>query len=70
MPLDLASAGETPEGARQAVDETVRLFLTTAAEHGTLEEVVEGRVGRVGRIGRMGQIAKGAVTGWQIRELR
>jgi predicted RNase H-like HicB family nuclease len=41
MPLDVASAGETPEAARQAVDEAVRLFLATAAEHGTLEEVLE-----------------------------
>ena len=41
MPLDVASAGETPEAARQAVDEAVRLFLATAAEHGTLTEVLE-----------------------------
>ncbi|MGA2661855.1 MAG: hypothetical protein ABSH34_30615 [Verrucomicrobiota bacterium] len=41
MPLDVASSGETPEAARQAVDEAVRLFLATAAEHGTLEEVRE-----------------------------
>ena len=41
MPLDLASAGPTPEAARQAVDEAVRLFLVTAAEHGTLAEVLE-----------------------------
>jgi predicted RNase H-like HicB family nuclease len=41
MPLDVASAGKTPEEARQAVDEAVRLFLATAAEHGTLEEVLE-----------------------------
>ncbi len=41
MPLDLASAGPTPEAARQAVDEAVRLFLATAAEHGTLEAVLE-----------------------------
>jgi len=41
MPLDVASAGDTPEAARQAVDEAVRLFLATAAEHGTLEEVLE-----------------------------
>jgi predicted RNase H-like HicB family nuclease len=27
MPLDVASSGETPEGARQAADEAVRLFL-------------------------------------------
>lgn len=41
MPLDVASAGDSPEGARQAVDEAVRLFLLTAAEHGTLNEVLE-----------------------------
>ena len=41
QPLDVASAGKTPEEARQAVDEAVRLFLATAAEHGTLEEVLE-----------------------------
>ena len=41
MPLDLASSGSTPERARQAVDEAVRLFLATAAEHGTLNEVLE-----------------------------
>ena len=41
MPLDVASSGETPEGAREAMDEAVRLFLSTAAEHGTLEEVLE-----------------------------
>ena len=32
MPLDVASSGPTPETARQAVDEAVRLFLATAAE--------------------------------------
>ena len=41
MPLDLASSGETPEAARLAVDEAVRLFLSTAAEHGTVEEILE-----------------------------
>ncbi len=41
MPLDLASAGSTPEGSRQAVDEAVRVFLATAAQHGTLDEVLE-----------------------------
>ena len=41
MPLDVASSGETPEGARQAVDEAVRLFLVTAAGHGALNEVLE-----------------------------
>jgi predicted RNase H-like HicB family nuclease len=41
MPLDVASSGATPEAARQAVDEAVRLFLVTAAEHGTLEGILE-----------------------------
>jgi predicted RNase H-like HicB family nuclease len=41
MPLDVASSGETPEAARQAVDEAVRLFLNTASKHGTLKEVLE-----------------------------
>ena len=41
MPLDVSSSGVTPEKARQAVDEAVRLFLTTAAEHRTLREVLE-----------------------------
>ena len=33
--------GESPEAARQAVDEAVKLFLLTAAEHDTLKEVLE-----------------------------
>ena len=41
MPLDVASSGATPEASRKAVDEAVRLFLSTAAEHGTLKEVLE-----------------------------
>ena len=41
MPLDVASSGSTPEAARMAVDEAVHLFLTTAAAHGTLTEVLE-----------------------------
>jgi predicted RNase H-like HicB family nuclease len=41
MPLDVASSGGTPEAARQAADEAVRLFLAAAAEHGSLEEVLE-----------------------------
>ena len=41
MPLDVASADESPEAAREAVDEAVKLFLRTAVEHGTLEEVLE-----------------------------
>jgi len=41
MPLDVASSGSSPEEARQALDEAVRLFLRTAADHGTLNEVLE-----------------------------
>jgi predicted RNase H-like HicB family nuclease len=41
MPLDVASAGDTAEQARAALDEAVRLFLATAQEMGTLEQVLE-----------------------------
>ena len=41
MPLDVASSGGSPEEARQALDEAVHLFLSTAADHGTLNRVLE-----------------------------
>lgn len=41
MPLDVASAGDSPAAARAALDEAVRLFLKTAADHGSLGEVLE-----------------------------
>ena len=41
MPIDVVSSGQTPQKARAAVDEAVRLFLTTAQEKGTLEQVLE-----------------------------
>ena len=41
MPLDVVSSGPTPEAAREAVYEAVRAFLLTAADMGTLEEVLE-----------------------------
>ncbi|MBC8326972.1 MAG: hypothetical protein H8E27_15235 [Verrucomicrobia subdivision 3 bacterium] len=41
QPLDVASAGDTPEAAREALDEAVQLFLATAADHGTLNVVLE-----------------------------
>lgn len=41
MPLDVMSAGRTPEEARQALDEAVHLFLVTAADVGTLEQVLD-----------------------------
>ncbi|MEA2559842.1 MAG: hypothetical protein QOH06_1346 [Acidobacteriota bacterium] len=39
MPLDVMSSGPTAEAAREALDEAVSLFLETAAEMGTLEEI-------------------------------
>jgi predicted RNase H-like HicB family nuclease len=41
MPLDVASSGASPEEARKALDEAVHLFLSTASEHGTLDQVLE-----------------------------
>jgi len=41
MPLDVMSSGSTPDEARQALDEAVGLFLKTAADMGTLEQVLE-----------------------------
>ena len=40
MPLDVMSCGQTPEEARAALDEAVRLFLTTAADQGSLGEIL------------------------------
>jgi hypothetical protein len=40
MPLDVMSAPPSPEAARQALDEAVRLFLLTAQDRGTLQEVL------------------------------
>ena len=40
MPLDVMSAGNSPEEARKAVDEAVRAFLDTLAGMGTLAEVL------------------------------
>jgi predicted RNase H-like HicB family nuclease len=41
MPLDVMSAGATPEDARHALDEAVGLFLKTASDMGTFEQVLE-----------------------------
>ena len=41
MPLDVMSSGGTPEQARRALDEAVHLFLVTAADTGTVKEVLE-----------------------------
>lgn len=41
MPLDVMSSGRTPEEARTALDEAVHLFLVTAADMGTLDEILD-----------------------------
>ncbi len=41
MPLDVMSSGATPEAARQALEEAVRVFLLTARDQGTLEAILE-----------------------------
>ena len=41
MPIDVVSSGDSPESARQAVDEAVKLFLSTTSGHGTLRQVLE-----------------------------
>ena len=41
MPLDVMSCGPTSEGASHALREAVELYLVTAAEAGTLAEVLE-----------------------------
>jgi predicted RNase H-like HicB family nuclease len=41
MPLDVASSGATPQAARAALDEAVKLFIKAAKNHGTLTEVLE-----------------------------
>jgi predicted RNase H-like HicB family nuclease len=41
MPLDVMSSGDTPEGARRALDEAVHLFLMTALDAGTLDDILQ-----------------------------
>ena len=41
MPLDVMSSGGTPEEARKTLDEAVHLFLVTAMDRGTLDEVLQ-----------------------------
>ena len=41
MPLDVMSSGKTPEEAGKALDEAVHLFLVTAADMGTLQEILQ-----------------------------
>jgi predicted RNase H-like HicB family nuclease len=48
MPLDVMSSGRTPEAARKALDEAVHLFLVTAENVGTLEEIFKEGKGTAG----------------------
>ena len=41
MPLDVMSSGKTPEEAKRAVKEAVNLFIATAKEMGTLNDILE-----------------------------
>jgi len=41
MPMDVMSSGLTPESARKALDEAVRVFLLTLENMGTTEEVLQ-----------------------------
>ena len=41
LPIDVSSAGNTPESAQRAVREAVELFVATAREQGTLEDILE-----------------------------
>ena len=41
MPLDVMSSGASSEEARKALDEAVHLFLITAEEAGTLNDILE-----------------------------
>jgi len=40
MPLDVMSSGQTPDKARRALHEAVELFIQTAEEMSTLEEIL------------------------------
>lgn len=41
MPLDIMSSGVHPEEARKALDEAVHLFLVTARDMNTLNEILQ-----------------------------
>jgi len=41
MPLDVMSTGPTPDAARKALDEAVHLFLMTAVDMGTLDDLLQ-----------------------------
>jgi predicted RNase H-like HicB family nuclease len=41
MPLDVMSSGPSPESAREALDEAVRVFLLTLEDMGTAAEILQ-----------------------------
>jgi predicted RNase H-like HicB family nuclease len=41
LPIDVSSAGDTPDSARAALREALTLFVSTARERGTLDEILE-----------------------------
>ncbi|PYV14619.1 MAG: hypothetical protein DMG21_17555 [Acidobacteria bacterium] len=41
MPLDVMSSGTTPDEAREALDEAVRVFLLTAQDQGNLQAILQ-----------------------------
>ena len=41
MPLDVMSSGNTPDEAKKALDEAVHLFVQTASDMGTLDEILD-----------------------------
>ena len=41
MPLDVMSSGRSPEEAKKAVKEAVELFIATAKDMGTLNDILE-----------------------------
>ncbi|MEX0775257.1 MAG: hypothetical protein WD042_06030 [Phycisphaeraceae bacterium] len=41
LPLDVSSAADTPDAARRALGEAIELFIATARQHGTLDEVLD-----------------------------
>jgi predicted RNase H-like HicB family nuclease len=41
LPIDVAGAGDSPEAARRALKEALDLFIATARDQGTLDDVLE-----------------------------
>lgn len=41
MPLDVMSSGPSPEAARKALDEAVRVFLLTLEDMGTATQILQ-----------------------------